>query len=69
MDIYGNIETNLKEFGIILESNKMEWITPSKVVNKPIDDIVDSTWINLYLKEELEKIYGKSGNTASQDIG
>ncbi len=61
-------ETNLKEFGIILESNKMEWITPSKVVNKPIDDIVDSTWINLYLKEELEKIYGKSGNTTSQDI-
>ena len=59
------LKTNLKEFGIILESNKMEWITPSKVVNKPIDDIVDSTWINLYLKEELEKIYGKSGNATS----
>ena len=31
-------------------------------MNKPIDDIVDATWINLYLKKELEGIYGTKGN-------
>jgi hypothetical protein len=55
-------ETNLEHFGKILEANKEEWITPSKVVNKPIDDIVDATWINLYLKKELKEIYGIKGN-------
>lgn len=55
-------ETNLEHFGKILETNKEEWITPSKVVNKPIDDIVDATWINLYLKKELKEFYGIKGN-------
>ena len=49
-------ETNLINFSNILEINKTEWITPSKVVNKPIDDIVDATWITLYLKEELKEL-------------
>ncbi len=57
-------ETNLNVFCKILEENKTEWITEAKAINKPIDDVVDSTWINLYLKEELrgnnEKIKGKS---------
>ena len=51
-------ETNLENFSNILEANKTEWITPAKVVNKPIDDIVDATWITLYLKKELKEIYG-----------
>ena len=51
-------ETNLENFSNILEVNKTEWITPAKVVNKPIDDIVDATWITLYLKKELKEIYG-----------
>jgi hypothetical protein len=55
-------ETNLEHFGKILETNKEEWITPSKVVNKPIDDIVDATWINLYLKKELGEFYGIKEN-------
>lgn len=55
-------ETNLEDFSRILKENKEEWITPKKVVNKPIDDIVDATWINLYLKKELEGIYGTKGN-------
>lgn len=55
-------ETNLCNFTRILESNKLEWITPSKAVNKPIDDIVDATWINLYLKKELKDFYGIKGN-------
>lgn len=57
-------ETNLNVFCKILEENKTEWITGAKAINKPIDDVVDSTWINLYLKEELrgnnEVIKGKS---------
>jgi hypothetical protein len=46
-------ETNLSIFSKILEQNKKEWITPSGVVNKPIDDIVDATWIVLYLLKNL----------------
>jgi hypothetical protein len=46
-------ETNLKIFSRMLEENKEEWITPSGVVNKPIDDIVDATWIVLYLLKIL----------------
>jgi hypothetical protein len=55
-------ETNLENFSNILEANKTEWITPAKAVNKPIDDIVDATWITLYLKKELKEIYGIKGN-------
>jgi hypothetical protein len=60
--IYREDETNLAIFANILETNKTEWITPAKVVNKPIDDIVDATWITLYLKKELKEIYGIKGN-------
>jgi hypothetical protein len=52
-------ETNLEKFTSILEVNKSEWITPAKAINKPIDDIVDATWINLYLKNQLKEINGK----------
>lgn len=55
-------ETNLINFANILETNKGEWITPSKVVNKPIDDLVDATWITLYLMNTLKEIYGTEGN-------
>lgn len=59
-------ETNLANFANILEANQTEWITPAKVVNKPIDDIVDATWITLYLKKELKEIYGIKGNFESE---
>ena len=59
-------ETNLGVFTRMLVSNKEEWITKAKQVNKPIDDIVDATWINLYLKKELEGIYGIKGNLESE---
>lgn len=51
--------TNLEVFTNILEVNKSEWITPARAINKPIDDIVDATWINLYLKTHLREINGK----------
>lgn len=62
-------ETNLKNFTNILESNKIEWITPAKVVNKPIDDIVDATWITLYLRDTLKEIYGTKRNFKTTPTG
>ncbi len=50
-----NDGTNLDIFCKILRDNKSEWITGAKQVNKPIDDLVDATWILLYLKSEIEK--------------
>lgn len=50
-----NDGTNLDVFCRILRENKSEWITGSKQVNKPIDDLVDATWILLYLRSEIEK--------------
>ena len=47
--------TNMNELTQILEKNQSEWITPKKVVNKPVDDVVDATWILLYLRSEIEK--------------
>jgi hypothetical protein len=49
-----NDGTNLDNFCRILAENKSEWITGAKAVNKPIDDLVDATWILLYLREKLE---------------
>lgn len=59
--------TNLEALTNILEKNKIEWITPSKVVNKPVDDIVDSTWITLYLKSKLKEFYGIKENFEKAD--
>lgn len=47
-------ETNLNNFTKLLESNQIEWVTPAKQVNKPIDDLVDATWIALYLESILK---------------
>jgi len=63
---YKEDETNLANFANILEVNQAEWITPAKVVNKPIDDIVDATWITLYLKKELKEFYEIKGNLEQQ---
>lgn len=48
-------ETNLKSFTNILDENKDEWITPSGNVNKPLDDIIDSTWICLFLHDSIKE--------------
>jgi len=49
------VETNLSYFTNILNDNKGEWITPSGNVNKPLDDIIDATWICLFLDERLKE--------------
>ena len=46
--------TNMNELTQVLEEKREEWITPKKVVNKPVDDIVDATWILLFLKNNLK---------------
>lgn len=46
-------ETNLHVFTNVLRDHQNSWITPKKNVNKPIDDIIDATWICLYLRHEV----------------
>ena len=46
--------TNMNELSQVLAENQQEWITPKKVVNKPVDDVVDATWILLFLKNNLK---------------
>lgn len=44
---------NFSHFSSIIEKNSSSWITKSKQVNKPIDDLVDASWICLFLMETL----------------
>jgi hypothetical protein len=46
--------TNFSHLTKILESNKNSWITKAGAVNKPIDDIIDASWICLYLLNEVK---------------
>jgi hypothetical protein len=43
-----------KEFCELLEQNRNNWITEKLQINKPIDDLVDATWITIFLKDTLE---------------
>lgn len=47
--------TNFSHLTKILEDNKNSWITKAGAVNKPIDDIIDASWICLYLIEQNEQ--------------
>jgi hypothetical protein len=47
-------ETNFTSLTKLLKDNKDQWITKSGNVNKPLDDIIDATWICLYLKEDIK---------------
>jgi hypothetical protein len=42
------------EFVKLLNMYKESWITPGGVVKKPLDDLVDATWIALLLKDVVE---------------
>lgn len=42
------------EFVKLLAMYKDSWITPGGVVKKPLDDLVDATWIALLLKDVVE---------------
>lgn len=41
-------------FTDIISKHSDSWITKSKQVNKPIDDLVDASWICLFLQETLK---------------
>jgi hypothetical protein len=43
--------TNFSHLTEILDKNKSNWITGSGSVNKPMDDIIDASWICLFLTE------------------
>jgi hypothetical protein len=47
-------ETNLHVFTNALKDHRDSWITPKRNINKPIDDIIDATWICLFLGHEIE---------------
>jgi Holliday junction resolvasome RuvABC endonuclease subunit len=47
-------ETNFSHLTKILDTHKGNWITGSGSVNKPMDDIIDASWICLYLIENLK---------------
>ncbi len=47
-------ETNLHTFTNALKDHQDSWITPKRNINKPIDDIIDATWICLFLGHEIE---------------
>jgi hypothetical protein len=46
-------ETNFSVLTNVLSQNKENWITKSGNVNKPLDDIIDATWICLFLMDNL----------------
>ena len=46
--------TNFSHLTEILDKNKSNWITGAGSVNKPMDDIIDASWICLYLIENLK---------------
>ena len=49
-------ETNLNEFTKTLRMYQSQWITPAKSVNKPVDDLVDATWICLKLFQDMKSV-------------
>ena len=45
---------DFSHFTDIISKHASSWITKSKQVNKPIDDLVDASWICLFLQETIK---------------
>jgi hypothetical protein len=45
---------NFSDFTDVISKYASSWITKSKQVNKPIDDLVDASWICLFLQETIK---------------
>ena len=45
---------NFSDFTDVINKYSSSWITKSKQVNKPVDDLVDASWICLFLQETLK---------------
>lgn len=46
---------NFSHFTDIISDNSSSWITKSNQVNKPIDDLVDASWVCLFLVDVIGK--------------
>jgi hypothetical protein len=49
-------DVRLKPLLTILEENKDAWVKGPKKVENPCSDIIDATWISLFLEDNLEKL-------------
>jgi hypothetical protein len=47
-------EGNFSDFTDVISKHSSSWITKSKQVNKPVDDLVDASWICLFFQEILK---------------
>ena len=45
---------NFTDFTDVIDRNSSSWITKSKQVNKPVDDLVDASWICLFLQKTIK---------------
>lgn len=45
---------NFTDFTDVISKYSSSWITKSKQVNKPVDDLVDASWICLFLQETIK---------------
>lgn len=45
---------NFTDFTDVIAKHSSSWITKSKQVNKPVDDLVDASWICLFLQETIK---------------
>lgn len=45
---------NFTDFTDTIAKHSSSWITKSKQVNKPVDDLVDASWICLFLQETIK---------------
>jgi hypothetical protein len=55
VEIGKSSDSDLCEFSKRLSDHSDSWITKSKAVNKPVDDLVDATWICLLLEDNLRE--------------
>ena len=49
-------DVRLKPLLTVLEENKDAWVKGPKKVENPCSDIIDATWISLFLEDNLEKL-------------
>jgi hypothetical protein len=52
-------DVRLKPLLDILEKNKTNWVKGSGKVENPCSDIIDATWLCLFVEENLEKLLNK----------
>lgn len=49
-------DSRLSPFINILEQNKASWVKGTNKVENPCSDLIDATWISLFIEENVEKL-------------